>query len=197
MILSLGLVTALAGALLGWMYHVTKAPIEAQQKALSLEAIKNVAPKFDNDPEKDVWYFTGETGRIPVYPAYLDGHFQGAAVKASSMNGFSGEITVMCGFNADGTVREYQVLHQAETPGLGAKMQMWFRDPKEARSVIGRNPGRESFYVKQDKSQHGSVDAITAATISSRAFLETLRSAFEAFVKYQESNDKKSSDYGK
>ena len=56
-----------------------------------------------------------------------------------------------------------------------------------ARSVIGRNPASYSLYVTKDKEQHGEVDGITAATISSRAFLETLRHAFEAYENYRNS----------
>lgn len=194
MVISLGLVTAFSGALLGLMYQATKEPIAQRSKEDRVAAIKLVAPPFDNDPEADMWTTDISGSEVSVYPAREDGRLVGAAVKATSMNGFSGEVTVMAGFDADGTVRDYQVLHQAETPGLGAKMQMWFRDPKGARSVLGKNPGRDSFYVTKDTEKHGQVDAITAATISSRAFLETLRDAYEAYKKYQASTSDKKSD---
>ena len=115
-----------------------------------------------------------------------DGRLNGAAVETSSNNGFAGEITVMAGFNADGSVRDYRVLKQAETPGLGSKMEMWFRDPAGARSVIGKNPETTPFYVTKDKEQHGAIDGITAATISSRAFLESMRNAYDAYKQFQE-----------
>lgn len=99
------------------------------------------------------------------------------------MNGFAGEIAVMCGFEADGTVKDYRVLQQAETPGLGTKMETWFRDPAGARSVIGKNPESTSFFVTKDSG--GQIDGITAATISSRAFLETMRNAYEAYRNYE------------
>ena len=83
------------------------------------------------------------------------------------------------------TVRDYRVIRHAETPGLGAKMEQWFRDPSGARSVIGRNPSIESFTVSKDG---GAVDAITAATISSRAFLQTLRDAYMAYREYAAEN---------
>ena len=70
-----------------------------------------------------------------------------------------------------------------ETPGLGAKMKDWFRDPTGKRSIIGRNPGAENMTVTKDG---GTVDAITAATISSRAFLKTLKDAFAAYRNIQE-----------
>ena len=187
MILSLVAVTGMSGGLLGVMYQLTYEPIRKQTIADRINAIRAVAPPFDNDPEANAWEYDG----ITVYPAYLHGKLNGAAVKASSMNGFSGEITVMCGFEKDGTVRDYAVLQQAETPGLGSKMQEWFRDERGSRSVLGKNPGKESFYVTKDSDHSGSVDAITAATISSRAFLETLRSAYEAYQKFTGEKEKK------
>lgn len=185
MILSLGVITAAAGALLGGMYVITQEPIARQEAEQQVAAIREVAPPFDNDPEAEKVVYQVEGQDVTVYPAKIDGKLAGAAVKATSMNGFSGEITVMCGFDADGTVRDYRVLRQAETPGLGAKMEMWFRDPAGARSVIGRNPGVTSFFVTKDTEQHGEIDGITAATISSRAFLSIMRTAYDAYLRYQ------------
>lgn len=189
MLLSLGTITAVSGLLLGVMYAITKEPIARQTAEAKVAAIREVAPPFDNDPEADKWTDTIHGAEFTVYPAYEGGQLTGAAVQATSMNGFAGEIVVMAGFDADGTVRNYQVLHQAETPGLGTKMQMWFRDPAGARSVIGKNPGRTSFYVTKDAAQKGEIDGITAATISSRAFLECMRDAFDAFLKYKSSQN--------
>lgn len=188
MLLSLGLVSIISAALLGGMYLVTKEPIAEIEKSTRLEAIRRVAPAFDNDPEADARKFVTASGdTCTVYPALLNGKFNGAAVSTRSMEGFAGEITVMCGFTATGEVKDYQVLSHAETPGLGSKMQLWFRDPKGARSVIGKNPANTSFYVVKDKDKHGEIDGITAATISSRAFLGSLRDAFKAYTDYKES----------
>lgn len=184
MILSLGLITMIAGAMLGGVYSITKEPIAAMQQASQMQAIKDVAPAYDNDPEADKWITSIGGLEYTVYPAYEGKTLKGAAVKAVSMNGFAGEIVVMCGFELDGTVKNYEVLQQAETPGLGTKMQTWFRDPTAARSVIGKNPATTAFYVTKDKDQNGEIDGITAATISSRAFLESMRNAYDAYLAY-------------
>ena len=184
MVLSLGLVSIIAAGLLGGMYVLTKEPVAAQEKQARISAIKQVAPEFDNDPEADARVV------CTVYPAFLDGRFNGAAVSTSSMDGFAGEIRVMAGFTASGEVKDYQVLSHAETPGLGSKMQLWFRDPKGARSVLGKSPATTSFYVVKDTEQKGEIDGITAATISSRAFLGALRDAFDAYTKYSKENEK-------
>lgn len=181
MIISLTTTTVLAGALLGGIYMLTKEPIERQQAEASVAAIAAVAPKFDNDPEADKRQVTVDGLTATVYPAKMHGKLVGAAVEASSMNGFAGEITVMVGFTADGTIKDYRVLSQGETPGLGSKMEAWFRDPTGARSILGKDPAASPLYVVKDTEHKGTVDGITAATISSRAFLETVRTAYEAF----------------
>lgn len=185
MVLSLGVITACAGGLLGGMYVITKEPIAHQTAEAQVAAIRDVAPAFDNNPEAEKYETEVDGNVATVYPAKMNGKLVGAAVKATTMNGFSGEVTVMCGFDADGTVRDYRVLQQAETPGLGAKMGMWFRDPTGARSVIGKNPETTQFYVTKDKEQGGEIDGITAATISSRAFLGVMRDAYNAYLLYQ------------
>lgn len=191
MILSLGLVCMIAAGLLGGMYIITKEPIAEMEQNSRIEAIRRVAPEFDNNPLTDsVSVVTPGGTRCTVYPAYLKGKFTGAAVSTYSMEGFGGQVRIMAGFTAEGEVKDYQVLSHAETPGLGSKMQQWFRDPKGARSVIGKSPENVSFYVVKDKEQQGSVDGITAATISSRAFLGALREGFEAYKMIKSESEK-------
>lgn len=190
MILSLGIVSIVAAGLLGGMYMITKEPIAKMEEKSRIDAIRRVAPEFDNNPVADAVEITTKGGtKCTVFPAYLKGKFNGAAVSTYSMEGFGGEVRIMAGFNADGTVKDYQVLSHAETPGLGSKMELWFRDPKDARSVLGKSPAEVSFYVVKDKEQGGEIDGITAATISSRAFLGALREAFEAFRSVQQTKE--------
>lgn len=187
MVLSLGAVTIIAGALLAWVNDVTKAPIAEAKDRKQVEAIQEVAPEFTNNPvaECDSIILSGETRAVVVYPAMQDGMLAGAAVETYTMDGFSGEITIMVGFNATGDVTGYTVLSHAETPGLGAKMNEWFRDGEGHRSIIGANPATRNLYVVKDPG--GEVDGITAATITSRAFLQAIRRAHAAFTQYCES----------
>lgn len=190
MILSLGIVSIVAAALLAGMYTITKGPIAKMEEQTRIEAIRRVAPEFDNNPVADSVSVTTPSGvRCTVYPAYIGGKFNGAAVSTYSMEGFGGEVQIMAGFNADGTVKDYQVLSHAETPGLGSKMQLWFRDPKGARSILGKSPADVSFFVVKDKEQNGQIDGITAATISSRAFLGAVRDGFEAYRMVKEQKE--------
>lgn len=185
MIASLGLVTILAGALLGVVYYYTQKPIAEAESRAKTEAISEVVPKFDNDPQTMSRRYDIDGTETTVYPAYMADKLVGAAVLTSSMNGFGGEIRVMVGFDADCNVTDYRVLSHAETPGLGSKMATWFRDPTADRSIIGKNPDNTQFYVSKDKEDDGQIDAITAATISSRAFLECVRTAHQAFETYK------------
>lgn len=188
MVLSLGMIGLVAGGLLGGMYAITKKPIAEAEKKQLTTSIAEVVPAFDNSPEEDCDTIKMDGRDFVIYPVYENGKLNGAAVLGTTMEGFSGEVAVLCGFNADGSVKDYRVIRHAETPGLGAKMEEWFHDPTGARSVIGKNPSVESFYVTKDKDKNGQIDAITAATISSRAFLGVTRDAYVAYRDYAAKN---------
>ena len=100
----------------------------------------------------------------------------GYAFEAYTMNGFSGEIRLMVGFDTEGTVSGIEVLKQAETPGLGANLAK--ADNVVRKSIEGKKAGELTLKVKKDG---GDVDALTAATISSRAYTEVVAAAYEAF----------------
>lgn len=181
MVLSLGIITIIAAALLAGVYTTTKEPISAAQLNKQVEAIKAVTPAFDNDPVSEAIEITpeGESTPLKVFPAKMGGQLVGAAVESYSSQGFSGDIKLIYGFDADGNITGYAVMQHAETPGLGAKMDEWFRSPEGHRSVIGLNPATSNLTVSKDG---GDVDAITAATITSRAFLDALTRAASAFA---------------
>ena len=121
MVVVLTIITATVGAILGGIYKLTEEPIAQASARAQEEAIRVVAPDFDNNPiaESDTIDSNGQL--FIVYPASNAGVPVGAAVKASSRNGFNGEIVIIVGFEQDGTIRQYQVLSHGETPGLGAK----------------------------------------------------------------------------
>ncbi len=179
MLLSLTGTCVIAGAILAGVNEVTKEPI-AQTKAATLEAaIKAVTPAFDNKPtEESYMAATPEGDSLRIYPAKNGGEMVGAAVESFTKKGFGGEIKVIVGFDMDGKIINYSVLSHTETPGLGAKMQEWFSTEKGNQSVIGRKIDGQGLTVSKDG---GDVDAITAATISSRAFLDAVNKAYTAF----------------
>ncbi len=179
MILSLGVITIIAGALLAAVYTITSEPIAQAEKSAQLSAVKSVAPEFDAMGEP-VTLADKSGHKMTIFPLTLKGKEVGAAIESYSMAGFSGEISVMVGLDNDGTITGYEVLKQGETPGLGAKMNDWFRDPKGHRSVIGLKTSAPLTVAKDG----GEIDGITAATISSRAFLDAVNRAAECYSNY-------------
>lgn len=175
----------LSGALLAWVHVLTTEPIGQAAVKQRIDAVADILPAFDNNPvdEGVSVDLDGEPRTLHVYPALRDGEFVGAAVESYSSEGFSGDIVVMYGFDVSGNITGYRVVSHAETPGLGAKMEQWFRMPEGRRSVIGRNPVADNLTVAKDGSD---VDGITAATITSRAFLDALHRAHECFKAYCE-----------
>jgi len=113
--------------------------------------------------------------------AVLAGHDDGVAIETSA-DGFGGTIRLMVGFDPEGHILGYEVLEQQETPGLGTHIVEWFKNAdKPAQNIIGRE-AKGQFRVSKDG---GDVDAITAATISSRAFLKAINDAYVQFKAQQ------------
>jgi len=180
MVLVLSGITLFAAVTLSSVYTLTKDPIEQSKMAKEQNAIKEVLPPFDHFDQKPIEVKDGvET--MKVYKAYNKNNvFVGAAVKTTSNNGFNGRIDIMVGFDNAGMILNYKVLEQNETPGLGTKMVDWFKTVRNKQSIIGKNAGIANLSVSKDG---GEIDAITAATISSRAFLFAVRNAYYAYCK--------------
>lgn len=171
MVLVLAGICLVCSALLGTVYAVTKAPIEASEVKKVNEAIAAVTPDFDNAPNEDVR--TVEGGQI--YTAMKDGAPVGYAIKVS-VGGFGGPLQLMVGFTPDGTVYNTSVISHSETPGLGAKLTDENCAPRT--QVKGKKPATDNVSVKKDG---GDIDAITASTITSRAFLKGVNAAYDVF----------------
>ncbi len=186
MLVTLVLVTGIAAAALGYVYDLTKGPIEVAKLKAQTEAITQVLPAFDDLGQS--YKVLSEAGgdSIELFPAYKSGELVGTAVKTYTRTGFSGYISIMAGIDKDGNFSGYSVLEHAETPGLGSKMDTWFKNSeKPNQDVIGKNPETTDFHVSKDG---GQIDAITASTISSRAFLDALRRGYTAYEKEKKEN---------
>lgn len=171
MVLSLVIISVVAAGALAGVYILTLKTIEAQKTQKQQAAILAVLPEgVELGEAQDV------NGMI-VYPATLNGEPAGAAVQTEA-NGFGGPQKVMVGFDQEGRIINYEVLEHQETPGLGDKIVSWFKNAdKPAQNILGRQAGK--LTVSKDG---GDVDAITAATISSRAFLMAVNKAYAAFL---------------
>lgn len=164
-------ITIVSGGVLGFVYGLTKPAIDQVEANKNLKAINEVL-------KSDVEIVKTETKEIEdlTYNLAFDaeGNFIGAAIKTYSKNGFGGKIELMVGMLANGIINKVSVLSQAETPGLGANMV----NDKFKGQFDGKDPKTFTLKVKKDG---GDVDAITAATISSRAVSEAIKKAADGF----------------
>jgi electron transport complex protein RnfG len=176
MIIALLIVTLASSASLGYMYQLTKAPIDQALLKKKNLAIKKVTPEFDNSPvqAKSTSFTDGDS--LFFYRATQQDSLVGVAVETFTNQGFGGLIKLMVGFLPDGTIKSVAVLEHKETPGLGDKMAV----PPFSTQFEGVHPEKFSLKVKKDG---GNVDAITASTITSRAYCDAVQRAYNEFIK--------------
>lgn len=178
MLLSLTLICLVAATILSFVNERTKETI-ARSKADALErSLLEVTPPFDNKPTEEIVKVFIEGDSLAVYPARKGGELVGAAISSISHSGYGGDVSILVGLDSDGNLVNYVVQEMAETPGLGAKMSEWFKSEQGNRSVIGKNLSQGELKVTKDG---GQIDAITASTISSRAFLEAINKSYPAY----------------
>lgn len=171
MMLCLGAITFVCGALLACVYILTEEPIADAAKARTEAAISAVSPQFASLEE------ISEPDGTPMYVARdADNGIVSLVVNASS-SGFGGKLSLMVGFLPDSTIFNTAVLGHSETPGLGAKCT----ESVFADQFKGFNPSVSRLKVRKDG---GDVDAITASTITSRAYCTALQNAVDKFNRY-------------
>ena len=180
MVLVLTGVAVVMGGILAYVNHLTEGPIAEQKTKALADGIKSVmgvseitVSKTDTVRQNDA---KGKELTFIIYETQdAQKHDVGAAVE-STTGGFGGDLKVLVGFNPDGKILGYTLLEHAETPGLGAKADKWFQKGEKG-DIIGKDP-KEPLTVSKDG---GQVDAITASTITSRAFLLAVNNAYNAY----------------
>ncbi len=200
MAIVLTVIAVVAGGLLAWVNNVTAGPIEQINNQAIENGIKsvilgdrNIEFRVEEPTEKDGFVFHN------VYD--MNDNLLGTAVESTDKNGFGGAFKVMVGFDSEGKILGYEVLEHSETPGLGAQANDWFRQKSGEvaeqstvatlllgapgkpgnHNIIGMNPGDNVMTVSKDG---GEVDAITASTITSKAFLRAVNAAYKAVFGY-------------
>lgn len=176
---TLVIIAATSASVLGYVYEVTKEPIKKAKDNQELAAISEVVDNFDNNPfaEKMTIVTKNKKHKLVMYPARQKGKLKSVAIKTHTNAGFGGRIEIMAGFNVDGSIKSYKVISSNETPGLGSKID----EDKFKEQFSGFHPNRQILKVRQDG---GDIDAVTAATISSRALLKALSRAFDALSNF-------------
>ena len=180
MVLVLTGVAVIMGGILAFVNHLTEGPINEQKAKALADGIKTVMCVDNLTVNRtDTVQTKGPKGKDVTYIIYNTNDAQGKALGAAVetiANGFGGELKLFVGFDPEGKILGYTLLEHAETPGLGAKADKWFQKGEKG-DIIGMSPA-DPLTVSKDG---GQVDAITASTITSRAFLYAVNSAYDAY----------------
>lgn len=176
MVLVLVCVALICGGTLAFVNQLTKPAIDQQAEKALADGIKAVLDADDitvKDKSEKKRVVNGKEQTFVVYNTD-----KGVAVQSTDPNAFSGNLTILVGFDAEGTIKGYTLLAHAETPGLGAKASEWFQNGQPG-SIVGLNPATANLTVKNDG---GEINSITASTITSRAFLRAVQQAYLTFM---------------
>lgn len=177
MVLVLVVMALVMSGLLAFVNGVTAPTIDEQAKKVLAEGIKAVVGTESATVSATDTVSLQLNGKAQPYIVYHVRTPEGerAAVESRTL-GFGGDLNVLVGLTADGEILGYTILESAETPGLGAKADQWFqRDGKG--DIIGEKLNKHDLEVTKDG---GTIDAITASTITSRAFLKAVNQAYRA-----------------
>lgn len=194
LVLSMGIISCVAAALLAWVFLITEAPIKSAMQQKTNTALQQVLPAFDNQPAKE----TAQTNGVIFYIARKDNVIVGFAGETVSSKGYGGDITVLAGIRPDGTLTTVMVTKQTETPGLGTVVTDRKREKTLSGILAGKketglppnrildqftgmkaSAGQTPWAVKKDG---GDLDAVTGATITSRAVSEAAFTIAETFA---------------
>ena len=210
---TLVIVTGVAALTLGFIYRLTKEPIEQARLEKQMKAIRSVTGNYRNNPVEESYEVFREKGKkfkhrkrhrerrhqedkvetkrldeiemvLSFFPVELENGDQVTAINVYSDNGYSGRIELIVGITQNGSINNIEVISHKETPGLGSKI----KDKEFIDQFIGKTAEDLDMRVKKDG---GGVDGISGATISSRAFCEAVKQALEAYkdVKNEEGSD--------
>lgn len=174
MVVVLFSITLIASLCVGLVNKITFEPIEKAKAENIQKALKNVLPEFDASEEKAM---TVDELPVIVHTAKQGEQVVGYAVETMTTKGFSGVFRLMVGFRASGEVYNINVLEHSETPGLGSKMG------DESNSLLVSFKDKNPANMKQPLAvvkDGGDVQALTAATISSRAYVDAVVRAYNA-----------------
>lgn len=170
----LTIITLVSGVALGAVYEITKAPIANAQEEAKQEAYKQVFEDADSFDDLEV---DAKEAAEAVKVAGVDdgaeineaveakqgGETIGYVITATDPNGYGGDIQVSVGIQNDGTVNGIAILSINETAGLGMKAS----EPEFYEQYSGKQT--DHFYVSKDGGEGEQIDAISGATITTRA----------------------------
>ncbi len=164
------LTCVISGICLALTFSVTKDRIALAEENAKLSAVKEVLPEFEGNPvEKKIEI---EGNEVSVFVGMQDGKLVGFAIPSGDV-GYGGMVNVLVGFDPKGSVTGIALLDHQETPGLGSKAG----EPGFIKQFFGKSDS--SYAVKKDG---GNIEAVTAATITSRAVCGGVTKAAKVFA---------------
>ncbi len=208
---SLGLIAGCSAALMARVYVFTQGPIAARALENTNKALQELLPEFDNQPaEETVTFNSPKNVPVTFYRARKNSELVGTAAEIVTGEGFSGDITVMVGLDGKGRVTTVLVTRHSETPGLGSVVAERKRKKTllnlfdEPETGLPPNPVLDQLNglsgMKADaltgvtwkhpegewklRKDGGSLDAVTGATITSRAVVNAVHQIALTFTKH-------------
>lgn len=188
--LALALITVIAGIALGAVYMITKEPIEKQNEKTKIAAYNAVFSDLDTyekykDAEslskvlKENGFNAVDVNEV-VYAYNSKGEDLGMIITVTDKEGYGGNIKMTVGIDVTGTITGLEILEISETAGLGMKAaDKSFRD-----QYVGINAD-EVVYTKSGKTQNNEIDAISSATITTKAVTDGVNGAITIFKELQ------------
>ncbi len=189
--LLLGFIALLGTALLAGVNDLTHERIVEQEKRRVLQQLNEIVPiaSFNNDLLEDVIEIEDETffrhaAPVTVYRARMDGQPVAVMMLVTAPDGYNGDIRLLAGIDAGGTVLGVRVVSHRETPGLGDPIEI-----EKSDWILGftkkslRNPEPAGWAVKRDG---GKFDQFTGATISPRAVVRAIHDTLSYFETNQQ-----------
>ena len=189
-VLTLTIITIVAGACLGYVYELTKDPIALKTFETKMNAYRTVFPEAA-DFKEDASLNTDSASQVLAGEGFKDetvdecllavdtsGNTLGHVMTVTTSQGYGGDITISMGVSADGTLNGIEILEIGETAGLGMKADT----PEFKNQFSGKQVSRFN-YTKTGASADYEIDALSGATITTNAMV----SAVNAGLAYAES----------
>lgn len=179
-------ITLIAGLVLGFVYELTKEPIRIQQEKAVQEACQEV---FQDASQFQPLEFTVSEGLADelaeegvkigtVYDAMgADGSHMGYVLQTTSGEGYAGNITLYMGVREDGTLNGISILTISETPGLGMRAEEVLVPQFQNKKVS------EFTYTKSAGQSDSEIDAISGATITTKAITNAVNGGLKAVAR--------------
>lgn len=187
-VIVLTIITVLAGFLLGYVYDITKGPIEEATEKAKQEAYKSVfaeadsfeaVASFNSEIATNGAVMSGFSG-VSIDEALVakdaSGSELGYVITVTSAEGYGGDVQLSMGVKTDGTINGIEFLSLSETAGLGMKA-----DTDEFKSQFAGMNAKQISYTKTGKQNDYEIDAISGATITTNAVTNAVNAGLSYF----------------